>query len=112
MEKELFVRAEEVARELGISKPYAYKLVREGLGICQLAQNRRTAALRCLFCRPLLCMAERHKRESQWPAPGVLSKRQESIQGRSCHAKTKPGVDQRQASQGFEFPFRTGIMGL
>ena len=27
MEKELFVRAEEVARELGIS--YAYKLVRE-----------------------------------------------------------------------------------
>ena len=28
MEKELFVRAEEVARELGISKPYAYKLVR------------------------------------------------------------------------------------
>ena len=29
MEKELFVRAEEVARELGISKPYAYKLVWE-----------------------------------------------------------------------------------
>ena len=28
MEKELFVRAEEVARELGISKPYAYKLIR------------------------------------------------------------------------------------
>ena len=28
MEKKLFVRAEEVARELGISKPYAYKLVR------------------------------------------------------------------------------------
>ena len=27
--KELFVRAEEVSRELGISKPYAYKLVRE-----------------------------------------------------------------------------------
>ena len=29
MKKELFVRAEEVAGELGISKPYAYKLVRE-----------------------------------------------------------------------------------
>lgn len=29
MSKELFVKAEEVARELGISKPYAYKLVRE-----------------------------------------------------------------------------------
>ena len=28
MEKELFVRAEEVDRELGISKPYASKLVR------------------------------------------------------------------------------------
>ena len=27
--KELFVRAEEVAGVLGISKPYAYKLVRE-----------------------------------------------------------------------------------
>ncbi len=27
--KELFVRAEEVSQELGISKPYAYKLVRE-----------------------------------------------------------------------------------
>ena len=26
---QLFVKAEEVARELGISKPYAYKLVRE-----------------------------------------------------------------------------------
>ena len=97
MEKELFVRAEEVARELGISKPYAYKLVREGLGICQLAQNRRTAALRCLFCRPLLCLAERHKRESQRPAPGVLSERQKPIPCRSRHAKTKPGVNQRQA---------------
>ena len=29
MSKERFVKAEEVARELGISKPYAYKLVRE-----------------------------------------------------------------------------------
>ena len=28
MSKELFVRAEEVAGALGISKPYAYKLVR------------------------------------------------------------------------------------
>lgn len=29
MSKELFVRAEEVAGALGISKPYAYKLVRK-----------------------------------------------------------------------------------
>lgn len=29
LNKELFVRAEEVAGALGISKPYAYKLVRE-----------------------------------------------------------------------------------
>ena len=29
MSKELFVRAEEVAGALGISKPYAYRLVRE-----------------------------------------------------------------------------------
>ena len=29
MSKELFVRAEEVDGALGISKPYAYKLVRE-----------------------------------------------------------------------------------
>lgn len=29
MSKDLFVRAEEVAGALGISKPYAYKLVRE-----------------------------------------------------------------------------------
>ena len=29
MTQELFVRAEEVANELGISNPYAYKLVRE-----------------------------------------------------------------------------------
>ena len=29
MTQELFVRAEEVASELGISKPYDYKLVRE-----------------------------------------------------------------------------------
>ena len=29
MTQELFVRAEEVASELGISKPYAYKLLRE-----------------------------------------------------------------------------------
>ena len=34
------------------------------------------------------------------------------IQGRSRHLKTKPGVDQRQASQSFEFPFPAGIMGL
>lgn len=29
MTQELFVRAEEVANKLGISKPYAYKLLRE-----------------------------------------------------------------------------------
>ena len=29
LSKELFVRAEEVAGAMGISKPYAYKLVRE-----------------------------------------------------------------------------------
>ena len=29
MTQELYVRAEEVANELGISKPYAYKLLRE-----------------------------------------------------------------------------------
>ena len=29
LSKELFIRAEEVAGALGISKPYAYKLVRE-----------------------------------------------------------------------------------
>ncbi len=29
MKKELFVKAEEIAEELGFSKPYAYKLVRE-----------------------------------------------------------------------------------
>lgn len=29
MTQELFERAEEVANELGISKPYAYKLLRE-----------------------------------------------------------------------------------
>ena len=29
MTQELFVRTEEVASELGFSKPYAYKLVRE-----------------------------------------------------------------------------------
>lgn len=29
MKKELFVKAEEIAEELGVSKPYAYKLVRE-----------------------------------------------------------------------------------
>lgn len=29
MKKELFVKAEEIAAELGVSKPYAYKLVRE-----------------------------------------------------------------------------------
>lgn len=29
MKKELFVKAEEIAEELGVSKPYAYKLVWE-----------------------------------------------------------------------------------
>lgn len=29
MSKELFVKAEEMAQALGISKPYAYKLMRE-----------------------------------------------------------------------------------
>ena len=31
---------------------------------------------------------------------------------RSRHAKTKPGVDQRQASQSLELPFSPGAMGL
>lgn len=29
MEKELFIKVEEIAKDLGVSKPYAYKLVRE-----------------------------------------------------------------------------------
>jgi transposase len=29
MNKNLFIRAEEVAKELGVSKPYAYKLIRK-----------------------------------------------------------------------------------
>ncbi len=29
MKCELFIKADEIARELGVSKPYAYKLVRE-----------------------------------------------------------------------------------
>ena len=45
-------------------------------------------------------------------AEGVLSERQESIPCRSRHAKTKPGVDQRQASQSLELPFSPGAMGL
>lgn len=28
MANQIFVRAEEVAKELGVSKPYAYKLIR------------------------------------------------------------------------------------
>ena len=42
MTQELFVRAEEVASELGISKPYAYKLVREMNE--ELKQKERTDA--------------------------------------------------------------------
>lgn len=29
MKKELFITVEEIAKDLGVSKPYAYKLVRE-----------------------------------------------------------------------------------
>ncbi|MEG0169815.1 MAG: DNA-binding protein [Anaerorhabdus sp.] len=29
MKKELFIKVEEIAKDLGVSKPYAYKLVRE-----------------------------------------------------------------------------------
>ena len=28
-EKNLFIKAEEIAKELGVSKPYAYKLIRK-----------------------------------------------------------------------------------
>ena len=62
--------------------------------------------------RLLLCLAERHKRETQQPAEGVLSQGQEPFPRRSCHAKTKPGVNQRQASQSFALPFSPGAMGL
>ena len=51
-------------------------------------------------------------RESQRPAPGVLSERQKPFPCRSRHAKTKPGVDKRQASQSSELPFSPGAMGL
>ena len=42
MTQELFVRAEEVANELGISKPYAYKLVREMNEDLRLYHHPRT----------------------------------------------------------------------
>lgn len=29
MKEELFIKVEEIAKDLGVSKPYAYKLVRE-----------------------------------------------------------------------------------
>ncbi len=29
MNKNLFIKAEEIAKELGVSKPYAYKLIRK-----------------------------------------------------------------------------------
>ena len=29
MQKNLFIKAEEIAKELGVSKPYAYKLIRK-----------------------------------------------------------------------------------
>lgn len=29
MQNELFIKVEEIAKDLGVSKPYAYKLVRE-----------------------------------------------------------------------------------
>ena len=69
-------------------------------------------ALRGLFCRPVLCLAERHKRKSEWQAPGVLSQGKEPFPRCSRHIKTKPGVVERQASQNFELPFCSGIMGL
>ena len=31
---------------------------------------------------------------------------------RSCHAKTKPGVDKRQVSQSSELPFSPGAMDI
>ena len=71
---------------------------RPGCGVRQLAPYGRTVALRGLLYRPVLRLAERHKRESERSASGVLSQRQEPFPCCPRHIKTKPGVVERQAS--------------
>ena len=65
-----------------------------------------------VYFADILCLAERYKRESERPAPGVLSQGQEPFPCCSRHIKTKPGVVERQASQSSVLPFCSGIMGL
>ena len=71
MEKELFVRAEEVARELGISKPYAYKLVREmneELKTERLSHHSRTGEQALLRGKILWAAGQSNKEGTTMPA--------------------------------------------
>ena len=72
--------------------------LRPGCGVRQLAPYGRTVALRGLLYRPVLRLAERHKRESERSASGVLSQRQEHFPCCPRRIKTRPGVAERQAS--------------
>jgi hypothetical protein len=74
MSKELFVRAEEVAGVLGISKPYAYKLVRVSeiafsneygsLVISKGIRFSRTACLRNMLRAVVIFIPKSEKRDS------------------------------------------------
>ena len=56
--------------------------------------------MRYVFCRSVLRMAERDKRE---PERAFASQKQKPFEGESRDFKKEPGVDQRQAQESFAF---------
>lgn len=69
-----------------------------------LERDRERSAMRYVFRRSVLRMAERNEREPERIVAGVLPERQESFSGQSRDPKKEPGVDQRQAQKSFAFP--------
>ena len=56
-----------------------------------------------VFCRPLLCMAEKNKRKPERIAQRILSQGKESVESKPCDIKKGPGAYKRQVQKSFAF---------
>ena len=68
-----------------------------------LEGDREGAKLRYVFCRSLLCMAERDERKPERLTQRILPQGQKFVEGKPLDTKKESGVDQRQTKKGSWF---------
>ena len=63
----------------------------------------KSVAMRSVFCRSVLCLAERSKAKSERVAQRILPQGQKPVKGKSRDIEKEPGALKRQARKSFAF---------